>query len=220
MNQKHVLRISLGGRQPVNAVRLGPIHTIHQENGDLIPGLFWYEPDFVEPTQLPDLGKQRADLRQAMDHIQNSLAKSELADAAREGLRRYGTALDRPDWALSFRQLWMTLEFLTNTLKLSYNVTIKRIASMYKDYDLALEIADHLRDRRNKLVHIRQDDPQAETLMFQAKRFVETLLWLYIHDPFKLKSRDEVSHFLDLPKDLTELRRRRKLIDAAEKFCS
>ncbi|MCW8916747.1 MAG: hypothetical protein OQK24_12965 [Magnetovibrio sp.] len=217
-NRLTSMQISTDNRQPFNKLRLGKAHTLHDEKGDSVSDNFWYEPEFVSLFPLKDLSKDRHALRLNVESARKRLAKSGLANDASVALQRYVNALDKPDWAVSFRELWAVAEFLTNTQKSTYDVTIRRMAAMYGDHDLSLAICKHLRERRNHLIHVEPNDDNAETLMMQGKRYVELLLNFYISNPFNLKSREEVGKFLDLPKTEKDLKNMGKLVDAAKHF--
>lgn len=214
-NQKVGFRITSGRRQPHNSLRLGPIHTIHDEQGFCPDDLFWYEPDFVEPQQIIDLGKDYSSLRKYLERVRRLMLRSVIADDIGTAIIRYVGALDHPDWGVSFRELWALLEFLTDTQGESYDKTVRRMASLWSEYEFSLEMAKHLRDRRNRQVHAAADDSDTEMLMIQARHFVERLLGLYLRNEPGFRSRTEVGKFLELPRSTTELRRTSELARAA-----
>ncbi len=109
----------------------------------------------------------------------------------------------------------MTLEFLTNTMRSSYDVTIRRAAALFSDYEFTLEMTKHLRGRRNEIVHGVAEHPEIEILLFQLKRVVERHLLFYIRNPCGLRSREEVGQLWDLPVNTDLLRRTRQLVDSA-----
>lgn len=218
LNSGQRFRLSFGARQPVNALRLGKMHSLHNLDGSLAIDRFWYEPEFIEPINLADLSRHQKKLSRFMREVQRNLRGSKLAPYALDGLVRYTRALDRRDWSASFQELWMTLEFLTNTMRSSYDVTIRRAAALFSDYEFTLEMTKHLRGRRNEIVHGVAEHPEIEILLFQLKRIVEHHLLFYIRNPCGLHSREEVGQLLDLPIDADSLRRTRQLVDSALKL--
>lgn len=210
--------ISSGPRHPRNILRLGPIHTVHDKDGATDLSSFWYEPNFLPPNKIVDFNSDGKEHFAFFEKVRNKLKNNPLEEAARNSLRRYGTALDQTNWSLAFREIWSLLEYMTDTQQAHYDVTVRRIAAMYKDHKLAKEIAQHLRVRRNKHVHSSINDPDDETLMDQARSFAEALLEFYIGNSFKFKTREEVGGFLDLPRDPAALALREKHLKAAKKY--
>lgn len=50
-NRRHTIRISSGVRSPVNAMILGPVHTLHKMNGEHATDAWWYEPTYRGPVR-------------------------------------------------------------------------------------------------------------------------------------------------------------------------
>lgn len=218
VNYHQNLRISSGITQPVNRLRQGPIHTLHKRDGSLATTSIWYEPDFVDQSTLLNLDKYQPHLRNFISKSLISIRKSNIGGHIKEGLRRYNRALDRRDWKVSFQELWVTLELLTNTVKNPYDVTIRRAASVYKDYYFYKHLIHHLREYRNIIVHQGTEPTEMETLMYNMKNVVEDVLMFYLHEAYILKTRDQVSQVMDLPVNLASLREKQKLIQFAAKF--
>ncbi len=220
LNSRTNFRWSSGARQPVNALRLGKMHTLHLPDGSLATTEFGYEPEFIEPKRLVNMRIERRYLRSFLKSVKKKSASSGLKYSAREGVIRYTRALDRRDWRVSFQELWSTLEYLTATFRERYDVTIRRTAGMYREYEVELEMIKHLRDVRNEIVHTGIETPNIESLMYQLKKYVERLLFFYIWNPFHLKNQDEIAQFLDAPKDTNQLRRNQQILNAAALFRS
>ena len=216
LNSAVSLKLTAGKRQPVNQVRLGPLHTLHNQNGDLVEENFWwYEPNYIDPGKSADLSQNSNSLKKFSINCRRMLAGSGLKECAIEGLIRYTRALDHWNLETCYIELWSTLEYLTNSDRNANEPTIRRAASLYGNYQLALEIAKHLRERRNRLIHSAEQNEDVEILIYQLKNYVEHLLRFYISNQFKLNSRNEVSQFLDQPHDVGVLRRRMKLTQDA-----
>ena len=45
-------------RKPVNTVLLGPVHSLHHPNGELVPRGIWFDNEYVEPTTTTKLKKR------------------------------------------------------------------------------------------------------------------------------------------------------------------
>ena len=159
-------------------------------------------------------------LRLFIENCRKRISLSKLGKESQSALARYAVALDHADWSVSFRELWSLLEFLTDTEKNSFEPAVRRMSAMYQSYDYALEVAKHLRVRRNLHVHFSPEDADSEILMGQTRQFVEPLLEFYIHNPFGLRSKAEVGGFMDLPRDKKDRRRLGHLLSSADKFRS
>lgn len=211
INQRTQVRWSSGIIQPVNKLRLGPLHTLRNSKGRLATSKFSYELEFVQPSLLVNLRNYKDEIRHVL-RVYRSNHQNPLVLHARKGLLRYVRALDRRDWGVSFLELWGALEFLTLTQRDPYDVTIRRAAALGGTPFTAHQVLNHLRDVRNGIIHKFDDRPDSEMLMYQLKNFVEWLLRFYIHNPFRLKSLGETCEFLDLPHDVKILRRRQRLL--------
>lgn len=125
--------------------------------------------------------------------------------------------MDVIDYSNSIVNLWSILEYLTNTDK-GYSQTISRASFLYGDYKIVQHFLEALRDTRNKIVHSSERDTREETLVYQLKDIVENLLSFYLFNPFKFSNREELTNFLDLPKDNLALKKRLKIIKSGLKY--
>ena len=95
-NRTVQVRVSSGPSQPVNQLRLGPLQTIHDQDGHIATPGFWYETDFVQPIRLVSLGKDAATVRQLLRLCRRNYGQP-LVSHGRVGLLRYVRALDLRD---------------------------------------------------------------------------------------------------------------------------
>jgi hypothetical protein len=201
LNRKRMMSISFGGkRKAINKILLGPFHTLHEKKGNLKTDTFWYEPNFESPDPYDfDNEKEYNYLISFTKFIRNRLIKSPYQEIISEGIIRYTRALDYSDYEVAFIKLWSVLELLTDTIKESYERTIKRTAFIFKDYDLGYQILSHLRDFRNKSIHTgSSSNDNIETYLYQLKYYVEILLLFHLKNQNGFKNISSVADFLDL----------------------
>jgi hypothetical protein len=216
-SRKHWRISSSNSRQPMNDLRLGKFQTLHDKSGKMIEDKFWYEANFVEPRQLINLSKSAEGIRKFITKARQKSTKSKLGDVFWEALRRYNRALDNGDWPTSFRDLWSVLEFITDTGRAAYEVTIRRSVNFYNERHYMLEVAKHLRFRRNRIVHSLHTETEGEALLFQLGRLVHPAMFALLWNRYDLQNHQEFGQFLELPNDTAFLKRRVHLAKAALK---
>jgi hypothetical protein len=116
--------------------------------------------------------------------------------------------LDIPDFESSYLKLWSVLEFLTGTVNGRNEDLIRRCTFFFNERDLARQVLEHLRDRRNAHIHAGTESYQLESLVFQLKRFVERLLVFHLRNGKNFLSIADAGNYLDLPTDPDTLRQR------------
>lgn len=212
-------RISSGRRDPVNNISFGPLHTIHFPNGKLATETWLYETGYMGPLKAFDLKNKKEELYEFQNKVRKLLNKYKFKKQIEVALRKYTQALDVRDWESSYVRLWGLLEYLTNTNENeSHKDTVKRTSFFFKERAYAKQVLNHLRDHRNRSVHTGVSNQNIEALLYQLKNFVEVVLEHQIANKFKFSSRDELTQFMNLPDDVAELKRRRKIISNALKF--
>jgi hypothetical protein len=213
-------RSSAGQRNPVNQIALGPIHSLHEPNGKLAVAYNWYEPDYVGPLKSVRLDRYLEGMRAFEGDVRRHLAKSRYRTDLEESIRRYGQILDSRDWNNAFVHLWGLLEHLTDTTRTENRVTCKRARFLYSkaERDLHREVLNHLAHHRNRVVHAGYVSEDAETLLYQLKRYVEGVLRFHLFAGVDFQNRKEAADFLNLPPDLDELHKRMRLTRQAMRF--
>lgn len=214
-------RSSGGKREPVNSIVLGPVHSIHEPEGRLASGKFWYEADYVGPLRPQRLNKDYDALRRFEGQIREFLAKSNYRADVEDALRRYARALDFRDWNTSFVQLWGLIEQLTDTSRANYETTIKRILFLcdnrYSEFHR--QILRHLMNYRNRTVHAGVEAVAIETLLYQLKRYAEVLIHFHLQNSSQFSSiKEAAEEYLSLPSDVNRLRSRIDLAARALRF--
>jgi hypothetical protein len=220
LNYPQAWRSSAGQRNPVNKIVLGPIHSLHQPSGKLAVEYNWYEPDYVGPLMSVQLDRYLDAMRTFEKDVRKHLAKSRYRADLEDSIRRYGRVLDSRDWNNAFVQLWGLLEHLTDTTRLDNKATCKRARFLYPKEERSLhkEVLAHLADHRNRAVHAGYVSEDAETLLYQLKRYVERVLWFHLFFGVNFSNCVEAAGFLNLPPDLDELQKRMRLMRRAMKF--
>jgi hypothetical protein len=200
-NRGQGFRISSGGREPVNDIILGPIHTLHHANGKLATETWWYEPQYQGPIALFHNNANAQSMGMYMGSFRGHLDKSKYEYDVIQAVVRYVRALDSRDWDDSFLRLWSVLEYLTGTVSDSYKLTIKRASSIFTDSEYTHLVPSHLRDYRNKAVHAGSSSSDIEALMYQLKRYIEKLIEFHVGNTYRFDSIADAAEFMDIPND-------------------
>ncbi|RWB21269.1 hypothetical protein [Mesorhizobium sp.] len=210
------MRMSFGYEyKPANDFRWGALHTLHFPDGtDAYDGCV-YDRDYFPNDNLKGVTVKSKQFEKFYKRIVRLNKKSSLSDVFWKGLVRYNSALDRSDLLQSFRDLWSVLEFLTNTGKNGYEITVKRASSLFKNCDYHREVLNHLRHRRNSIIHSGVDDEASENLMYSCKAYVEAVLKYIMVNEFRFRSHAEFGEFLDLPRDRESLSKLERQIKRA-----
>jgi len=217
-NRRESQRTSSGKRAPVNSILLGPIHTLHEEDGKPATDSWWYEPSYQGPVQNFSDSQRIESMLKYTENFRVLLKKSNYQSDIVTATLRYVRALDTRDWNDTFLRLWGVLEFLTATQSDSYKVTIRRAAFMFADRDYVMQMLSHLMNYRNKFVHAGSQSMQIESLMYQLKSYVETLLEFHLHNSVGFVSIADAAEFMDLPSDREEIDERIRKLHCAKKF--
>ncbi len=212
-------RISSGRRDPVNNISFGPLHTIHFPNGKLATESWLYETGYMGPLKAFDMKNKLNNLYKFQDNVRKALKRNKFRSQMETALQKYAQALDIRDWESSYLRLWGVLEYLTNTNENeSHKDTVKRTSFFFQEKEYARQVLNHLRDHRNRSVHTGGSNQNIETLLYQLKNFVEVVLEFEIANKFNFSSREELTQFMNLPEDISELKRRNEMIGHALKF--
>lgn len=218
LNLKTFSRTSFNTIEPINKIRLGPFHTLHQANGKLASDLIWYDTRYVEEKYLKSLENDWAKIRKEELRIRKGIKKISYSEDLKNALIRYANALDETDFESSYLKLWALLESLTGTNKRSYDETIKRTVFLYKEKAFHSQILEHLRTYRNLSVHSDKTSVHIERLVFQLKRYVEKLLLFHLNNAGKFTSIIEAGSFLDISTNPEELGKKIKWLKDALTF--
>ena len=219
-NRKTELRMSMGSRDPVNQIILGPLHTLHHRNGTLATESWWYESKYRNAIKLYNGGVEIDSMQKFMLNFCRLLRKSAYKQDIVHAVLRYVRALDTGDWDDSFLRLWGVLEFLTGSQADGSKVTIRRTSYMFSDREYVNQVLSHLRDYRNKSVHEDSESGDIESLMYQLKHYVERLIEFHVANKFCFSSITDAAKFLDSPNEKEAIDKQISRLRYAKKFIS
>lgn len=217
-NRQQAWRLSTGRTEPVNRIRLHPIHSVHELDGKAATESWWYQPEYRAAASVLDVSREWSRMSTFTRRVRQYLTHNAYRPAIEGGLRQYVRALDRSDMSDGFMRLWAVLEVLTATAGLKYEETIRRASFVFADADLMQLILNNLRRERNRLVHEGQDSHAGEMCMYQLKQYVEALLEFHIRNRFRFQTLDEAGAFLGLPRNLQALEQKMKHFRAAKQY--
>ena len=211
--------LSSGGRKkPVNQVTLGALHTLHDKYGKKINDIFWYEPEYYKKHTKVDFSKNSYKTLEFTKNVRKALSKNSYKKEVEAAIVRYVRALDSQDYNSVYIKLWSVLEYLTHTLKDSYDKTIRRAAFQYSDHEYNRQVLEHLRQYRNKSIHLGVGENDIDTHVYQLKSYIEQLLRFHIDNHFKFGSLEDATKFMDLQPDKEALKKQIALYQAGIKF--
>ena len=201
INSKTGMILRIGGRlksEPVNKILMGPVHTVHLPDGKLAEMMYWYN-NLNEQHDPAAFGNDwnliNRNTKKLLSWYHESSYPKEITDM----WIRYVSALDNADSEAAFLKLWSLLELLTGTAGDKYDETIRRVLFICRDREFNRMILEHLRDRRNALVHRDDGSQDVEQYVYQLKRYIQELLRLHLAFRKHFKSLDEFGGFLASP---------------------
>jgi hypothetical protein len=146
------------------------------------------------------------------------LKKCKYSSEIEEAIVNYTGALDLTNYENAFLRLWSILEHLTNTGYDSYKVTIRRASFLFEEEEYTRQVLKHLKDYRNRSVHLGTRDRNIETFLFQLKEYIEALLSFHLANKFRFNSIAEAGEFMDLPTDRKTLDSKIKMMIYAKDY--
>jgi hypothetical protein len=211
--------LSFGGRKkPINQITLGALHTLHDKNGEKVDSLFWYEPEHCKDNKKVDFSNNSYKTLEFTKNVRKALRKNSYGKDVESAIIRYVRALDSQDYNAVFLKLWSILEGLTHTLKDSYDKTIRRAVFPYADREYHRQVLEHLRQYRNRSVHLGSGENDIDVHVYQLKSYVEQLLRFHISNHFKFESMEDAAKLMDLQPDKETLKKQIELFRVGIKF--
>lgn len=203
---------------PVNVVRVGSVHTLHLQTGEVAASALWFEPSFSEAKifrpQTPNNFDRNC--RWALRQI----SACPYGDKLEVALVRYARAFDDRDANSAFLGLWGALEGLTSQDQADYQKTVRRCSFLYEERAFHTQVLEHLREYRNVYIHAGEARDSARTHCFQLQSYFSELVWFHVRNARFFRSLEEANEFLDSPHDSTTLKRRAALARRAARFVS
>jgi hypothetical protein len=192
-------------RKWIGVIHVGPVKTIHNPDRSLHSQLYWHEAIYVEDAKVfrPPMGWEafEADRIRITEMIDARPYKADLKAL----LVRYVNALDQSDLDVAFLMLWSLLERITDTVGGRYEETITRTIAPFTDRARNRQLLNHMRMRRNLLVHSAATTSYVDQLCYATKAFVDAHLMTLIRNSMGVKSLREYGDFLSLPRNTGRL---------------
>lgn len=218
-NSKTFYRKSYGKLYPINKAKLTPIMTVHTAEGDAAFDSIWFDNAWEAPSTSLNPHKDINGFTQNFGKwISKIRRRHGLSASSQIAIRQYVRSTDSSDWRQAFLNLWIAIEYLTSSKEADYRRLIDRASKIFYDHQEYVEILQHLRHRRNQLIHEAEDAPVSETIVYQAKHIVEELIRFALANRIGFRNRQEMAEFLDLPTQELELKRRIALAEKALEF--
>ena len=203
---------------PINGVRLGPFLAIFSSYDNMDAPRILHEPLCIPAGKLENIWENWEKLSNQINHILRNTSNKRLGRYARSAFIRYARALDSNDYSAAFLKLWSLLEYLTGTTQAEGKVTIRRAAALFDDRNFNTERLRHLRDYRNRSIHLSEESRDIHILLSQIRMYVEGLLRFYVNNELEVASQQELLEFMDLLIDRKQLERHGKLLRLALRY--
>lgn len=201
---------------PINKVRLGSMHTVHNADGTVSGEQVWFEPNFAATSIL--VVEKPEMFRKNSSYVWRRIKASTYPAPLYDALLRFVRALDERDQNTAFLRLWGALESLTSPDRANYDNVVRRCAFLHEDARYHEQIMEHLREYRNASVHSGDQGENAKTHCFQLQMYFFYLIRFHLQNAGFFQTLDEANSFLDLPPDKYVLARRKRLLDKAMRF--
>lgn len=204
--------------EPINVIRSGGSHTLHNPDGSPASQGLWFEPNFVPARtyrfSTPAIVVKNS--KWALRRINNS----NFGDRIAEGLVRYVRALDQVDSDSAFVRLWGALESLVTPEVADYEALVRRCAFLHQDVKYHRQVLEHLREYRNMHLHGGSESRHSRIHCYQLQFYFVHTAWFFIRNAGNFSSISEANEFLDQSTDITVLKRQLELSKKAIRFVS
>lgn len=208
-----VMSISLNGVRhgSINKIRLGGMHTVHEESGKLASDQYWYESDFktsrefhFEPVKLKSV---RSSICKVMNRIESISGGEKIKDA----IIRYIRALDEKNKDHTIIKLWGALESVVGKND-SGEFVVKRCSFLFKDREYVRQTLEVARVYRNRNVHGDHSSSVANEICYHLHSVFRSLIMFYAGTK-DLVSVADINSLLDMPGDSRELMRETESVE-------
>lgn len=184
--------------EAVGEVHTGPIHTLHNLDGTLPADVYWFDSNYGGDQKLFCPKKGWDGIEKQRQASMKKLADCPYRQDVEQLIRRFVSALDYTNFDIAFLQMWGILEKVTDTVGANYDETIRRATWIFGDREIASEILEHLRFRRNRYVHAAHSSEQADQIVYSIKSYIEPHLLALIRNDFEVRSLREYGECLAL----------------------
>lgn len=208
--------------KPINKIRLGKIHTLHDHNGVALNSPVFYEPEF-SVTKAARY-KKPDELTRYVCTLLERVRVCKFSRKIENALIRFVTSLDIEDKNVSVVKLWGALESLVVEGEPNCDLMPSRLSVFYKDSEFAKHIAMHIREYRNEHVHQGIGDDESVHRAYHLQRFFKSAVNYYIQPIHAFPSLTEANKLLDkaalgqnkLHSELETIRRAMKFMGYAD----
>lgn len=202
---------------PINAVRLGAIHTVHLPTGESAINTVWFEPHHIDPPAYKR-PKDEAVVKRNIRTLLGRLGKCPYENDLFEALLLYVRALDEWNQSTALTRLWSAVERLASPGYGDYDAVVRRCAFLWHDVAFAVQALEHLREYRNNYIHHGEESSQSKNYCFILQQYFRPLIYFHINNSGRFDSIPDANEFLDLPHDATDLHNLKKRIAKAQRF--
>ena len=191
--------------KPINAIRLGPIHSLHHYNGSLASKTFMFNSDYTE-----DIYNKKINILDSIEKVKLrrlTINRLEYSSDIKNIMIRYVRALDHQDFNMSILELWGLLEYLGDPEKQYSKTAISRASVFYYNKEYFISSLAMIRKIRNKFAHTGKSIDLIENAAYYLKSIVEKLITFYTKTEFKFCDIVEAARFLEILKEPDQIQR-------------
>jgi len=219
----HAMQYSFGGGYktlPINRVILGGVHTLHNSKGQLAISneIFWYLPNFQEIEIYKEKDDSRNIYKKNLRLLVSKYERSNIKKDLKKSILNYIKGYDQIDYHQNLIMSWAAFELLLSNGTNNNDSISRRSSFLWDDYEYHKQIVEHLRHYRNIHVHTGEASDSAKTHCYQLQRYYKQLIYYYLLKASECKSLSEANSFLDLSKDIVELKQQKLMLEKAIKF--
>ncbi len=210
----------IGGvnKEPINKIRLGGVHTLHQDNGEVLKSTIWYEPNFSEAKIFSKNKEYNDNFIKNTEWAIEQLNKCKYSSKLDNALLRYVRAFDEPDANVALLYMWGALESITAYEENSKKNLPKRCSYLFEDYEYHRQVLEHLREYRNQSVHAGDTNSNAKIYCYQLQFYFKEIILFHLKNVDNFDSLEKANSFLDLPTNIDILKEKSELLNKAIVF--
>lgn len=202
--------LSIGSNEwgPINTVRLGAFHTVHEESGALAHDDPWHEPGFV-PAKTFSTGPLDSNssflkgVSRLLARINSRKLPKDFRQRIVSSLLLYARALDEPNPGTAFMGAWIALERLCLAgQNEGQDKIVERCSVLFKeDRMFHRSMLAHLRERRNEYAHNGMIPGNAKLLCYQVQSYIKSMLRYFFFAANHFKCAEDSLKLLSLQPD-------------------
>lgn len=183
--------------KPINVLRTGHFHTIHNTDGSVATDLIWYEPNYSpritftprKPSVLVDV------LKKTLRRMRNCPYNGRLEQA----VIRFASGFDESDPDAAFLKCWSALESILSSNVADYKQLVRRCIFLYEDRDYHESILKQLAEHRNASVHRVSDNSLTKSFCYLLQNYFATTLNFHIRNYTRFSNFEEALTLLSGP---------------------